>query len=82
MENTIVREVGDVDADRVFQGSIPAVYDQHLGPLLFAPYADDLGSRLAGMQHGRILETAAGTGMVTRALVSSAGERLHRGNGP
>ena len=66
-----MREVGDVDADRVFQGSIPALYDQHLGPLLFVPYADDLASRLADMQHGRILETAAGTGMVTRALVSS-----------
>ena len=60
-----------MDADRVFRGSIPALYDQHLGPLLFVPYADDLASRLADMQHGRILETAAGTGMVTRALVSS-----------
>jgi ubiquinone/menaquinone biosynthesis C-methylase UbiE len=76
LENTIVREVGDVDADRIFQGSVPAVYDQHLGPLLFVPYADDLASRLAGMQHGRILETAAGTGMVTRALVSSLPESV------
>jgi SAM-dependent methyltransferase len=76
LENTDVREVGDVDADRVFRGSIPALYDQHLGPLLFVPYADDLASRLADVQHGRILETAAGTGMVTRSLVSSLPESV------
>jgi methylase of polypeptide subunit release factors len=50
------------------------LYDQHLGSLIFAPYADDLASRLADMRHGRILETAAGTGVVTRALVSSLPE--------
>jgi ubiquinone/menaquinone biosynthesis C-methylase UbiE len=71
-----MREVDDVDADRVFRGSIPALYDQHLGPLIFVPYADDLASRLADMRHGRILETAAGTGVVTRALVSSLPESL------
>ena len=65
-----------MDADRVFRGSIPALYDEHLGPLTFVPYADDLASRLADRQHGRILETAAGTGMVTRALVSSLPESV------
>jgi ubiquinone/menaquinone biosynthesis C-methylase UbiE len=39
--------------------------------LIFVPYADDLAFRLTDMEHGRILETAAGTGMLTRALVSS-----------
>jgi ubiquinone/menaquinone biosynthesis C-methylase UbiE len=63
-----------VDADRVFRGSIPALYDQRLGPLLFVPYADDLASRLKDMDCGRILETAAGTGVVTRALASSLPE--------
>ena len=71
-----MQEVGVVDADRVFRGSIPALYDQHLGPLIFIPYADDLASRLADMQHGRVLETAAGTGIVTRALVSSLPESV------
>src|SRR3954468_16093937 len=66
-----MREDGELEADRVFQGSIPALYDQHLGPMIFAPYADDLASRLADLQHGRVLETAAGTGVVTRALVSA-----------
>ena len=65
-----------MDADRVFRGSIPALYDQHLGPLLFVPYADDLAARLADMRRGYILETAAGTGMVTRALVSALPESL------
>jgi ubiquinone/menaquinone biosynthesis C-methylase UbiE len=63
-------------ADRIFQGSIPALYDQHLGPMIFAPYADDLASRLADLRHGRILETAAGTGVVTRALVSALPESV------
>ena len=26
--------------DTVFAGSIPALYDRYLGPLIFAPYAD------------------------------------------
>ena len=53
--------------DRVFTGSIPALYDHHLGPLIFEPYAGDLADRLARMTEGDVLETAAGTGIVTRA---------------
>jgi ubiquinone/menaquinone biosynthesis C-methylase UbiE len=60
-----------VETDRVFQGSIPALYDQYLGPMIFSPYADDMVTRLADLRHGRVLETAAGTGVVTRALVSA-----------
>jgi ubiquinone/menaquinone biosynthesis C-methylase UbiE len=71
-----MREVSDVDTDRIFRGSIPALYDQHLGRLIFAPYADDLASRLLDLRHGRILETAAGTGVVTRALVSALPESV------
>jgi ubiquinone/menaquinone biosynthesis C-methylase UbiE len=57
-------------ADSAFTGSIPAAYDHYLGPLLFEPYALDLVSRLTDLQLGRLLETAAGTGIVTRALAS------------
>ena len=60
-----------METDRVFQGSIPALYDRYLGPLIFAPYAADLAARLTELRHGSVLETAAGTGVVTRALVST-----------
>ena len=39
-----------------------------MGPLLFEPYAKVLAERAALLQPDRILETAAGTGIVTRAL--------------
>jgi ubiquinone/menaquinone biosynthesis C-methylase UbiE len=55
--------------DTVFSGSIPAFYDQYLGPLLFEPYAADLAARVTDIAEGRVLETAAGTGIVTRSLV-------------
>ncbi len=55
-------------SDTVFAGSIPAFYDRHLGPFLFELYAADLVGRLANIAAGRVLETAAGTGIVTRVL--------------
>ncbi|HYD05334.1 MAG TPA: methyltransferase domain-containing protein [Reyranella sp.] len=54
--------------DAVFAGSIPALYDRYLGPLLFEPYARDLAARITDLAPGRVLETAAGTGIVTAAL--------------
>jgi ubiquinone/menaquinone biosynthesis C-methylase UbiE len=39
-------------------------------PLIFEPYARDLAERVAAMQPRQVLETAAGTGVVTRALAS------------
>src|SRR3954466_10090578 len=54
--------------DAVFAGSIPALYDRFLGPLLFEPYGRDLAARLSDLGAGRVLETAAGTGIVTAAL--------------
>lgn len=58
---------GDTD----FAGSIPALYDRFMGPMLFRPYAADLARRLADLRSGRLLETAAGTGIVTEALVAA-----------
>ena len=55
--------------DTVFSGSIPSLYDRYLGPLIFEPYAEDLAGRLAVLNPARVLETAAGTGIVTRALL-------------
>jgi SAM-dependent methyltransferase len=55
--------------DTVFSGSIPSLYDRYLGPLIFEPYAEDLAHRLSALNAARVLETAAGTGIVTRTLV-------------
>jgi SAM-dependent methyltransferase len=51
-----------------FTGSIPQHYDQGLGPILFAGYAADIARRAAAGNPARVLETAAGTGIVTRQL--------------
>jgi SAM-dependent methyltransferase len=60
--------------DAVFAGSVPALYDRCLGPLLFVPYARDLAARAAALRPGRILEIAAGTGIVTEALAAAVPE--------
>jgi len=57
-------------ADKVFAGSIPKLYESHLVPLIFEPYAADLVSRVAQRPLTRVLEIAAGTGVVTRRLAS------------
>jgi ubiquinone/menaquinone biosynthesis C-methylase UbiE len=57
--------------DTVFSGSIASIYDDYLGPLIFEPYAQDLATRLSAFNAERVLETAAGTGIVTRALLRS-----------
>ena len=54
-----------------FSGSVPANYERYLVPLLFRPYAALLARRAAGFQPRRILETAAGTGVVTAALAQA-----------
>jgi SAM-dependent methyltransferase len=58
------------DSDKVFAGSIPKLYETYLVPLIFEPYAQDLARRLASRRVGRVLEIAAGTGVVTRAMAS------------
>jgi ubiquinone/menaquinone biosynthesis C-methylase UbiE len=56
--------------DKAFTGSIAEVYERLLVPLIFAPYAQDLAAHVAKAQPRRVLETAAGTGIVTRALAA------------
>jgi ubiquinone/menaquinone biosynthesis C-methylase UbiE len=51
-----------------FVGSIPELYDRHLGPVLFEPYAVELAGRLPADAQ-RVLEIAAGTGRVTQRLL-------------
>ena len=59
------------NADKVFAGSIPEIYDRYLVPLLFEPYALDLASRVYRSGATNILEIASGTGAVTRALAAA-----------
>jgi SAM-dependent methyltransferase len=51
-----------------FTGSIPDYYDRCLGPVIFADYGADIARRVAACNPGCVLETAAGTGIVTREL--------------
>lgn len=64
------------DTDKVFSGSIPKLYEMHLVPLIFEPYAADLAQRLGSRSLSRVLEIAAGTGVVTRALASALPENV------
>jgi ubiquinone/menaquinone biosynthesis C-methylase UbiE len=57
-------------APHAFLGSIPTVYDRHLGPVIFEPYAADLACRLRTAPRVRVLEVASGTGIVTRRLLA------------
>jgi SAM-dependent methyltransferase len=56
------------DMNRSFAGSMPEIYDRILVPVMFEPFALDLAERLRGITTGQVLELAAGTGIVTRAL--------------
>ena len=57
-----------------FSGSVPANYERYMVPLLFRPYAELLAERALQFAPERILETAAGTGVVTAALAGALPE--------
>ena len=58
-------------SENVFAGSVPKLYDAYLVPLIFEPYAADLAKRLAKLRPSSVLEIAAGTGVVTRQMIST-----------
>lgn len=62
------------ERDIPFEHSTPVLYDRCMGPFLFEPCARVLAERAALLRPGRILETAAGTGIATRALHQAAPE--------
>jgi SAM-dependent methyltransferase len=66
--------MSSTNTDKVFTGSIPKIYETYLVPLIFVPYAEDLAKRLAARSPTRVLEIAAGTGVVTRSLASALPE--------
>ncbi|RWC69457.1 MAG: class I SAM-dependent methyltransferase [Mesorhizobium sp.] len=57
-----------LETDKLFAGSIPENYDRYMVPLIFEPFAADIARRAAALSPGAVLEIAAGTGVVTRAL--------------
>jgi ubiquinone/menaquinone biosynthesis C-methylase UbiE len=59
------------NVDKVFAGSIPELYERLMVPLIFEPYVRDLATRLAKTKPDAVLETAAGTGVLTRAIASA-----------
>jgi SAM-dependent methyltransferase len=63
-------------SDATFAGFIPEFYQQYLVPLIFEAYAADLARRLAARPLRRVLEIAAGTGVVTRHLASALPESV------
>ena len=67
----------DTRSDHEFGAGIAELYERHLVPLLFEPYAAEVARRLAGRQPVRILEVAAGTGVLTRALASLLAPGVH-----
>lgn len=54
-----------------FVGQVPEFYDRGLGPFLFEHYAQEMAARAAALKPARVLETAAGTGIVTQRLRKS-----------
>ena len=59
------------DSDGGFAGSIPQLYEKYLVPLIFEPYARDIARRVAQYQPSKLLEVAAGTGVVIRHLATA-----------
>lgn len=56
------------ETDKLFAGSIPRAYDTLMVPLIFEAYAAHTAALVGGLQPRAVLETAAGSGAVTRAL--------------
>jgi ubiquinone/menaquinone biosynthesis C-methylase UbiE len=63
--------------DKLFAGSIPQIYDRYLVPLIFESYARDLADRVLKTNPRQILETAAGSGVLTRAIAARLPASAH-----
>lgn len=60
-----------------FVGDIPDNYDNGLGPYIFVDYAADIARRAAALKPKRVLELAAGTGIVSQALRQALDRDVH-----
>ena len=63
-------------SDKLFAGRIPELYETYLVPLIFEPYAADIAQRVAARSIASVLEIAAGTGVVTRAMAAGLHESI------
>jgi SAM-dependent methyltransferase len=54
--------------DAAYVGSIPDKYHHGIGPFLCEPYAQHIALRMKELAPSRVLETACGTGILTRRL--------------
>jgi SAM-dependent methyltransferase len=61
------------EGDLVWAGDMPAAYDRRLAEPVFRPFAIHLASLVTRATPRRVLELAAGTGVLTRELVTSTG---------
>ena len=66
----MVTKETSMSSDKVaaFGGTLAEFYDRYLVPLNFAPYAEVIAERVKQLRPRRVLETAAGSGIVTEAL--------------
>jgi SAM-dependent methyltransferase len=69
-ESTSSAPVGAA-GDASWVESMPEIYDRYLGPVIFAPWARLVAAEVATLAPRRVLELAAGTGILTAALVSA-----------
>ena len=61
---------GLADTD-LFKHSTPELYDRYMVPLLFEPYARVVAERVSALHPQRVLEVAAGTGVLTRLVMEA-----------
>jgi SAM-dependent methyltransferase len=58
------------DRSRVWAADMSSAYDEYLVPAVFRPYAEDLADRIASLAPRDVLELAAGTGVLTQAVLT------------
>ncbi|MBC9932175.1 class I SAM-dependent methyltransferase [Chitinophaga qingshengii] len=57
-----------------YEGSIPAIYNEYLAPVLFDHYAQHLAAYVGAIRPERLLEIGCGTGIATRRIVDAIPE--------
>ncbi len=60
------------DTGRLWVDSMPEAYERWLAPAVFRPFAVDFARRVTARAPNRVLELAAGTGVLTRELLLAA----------